>query len=501
MISPFRCVFERAPFAVVILQHNGLVAKMNSAAGQLFPVAEPIGRAVYELFLQEREGEEFFQSLVAAGRLVDYPAILKGEGSKGFTTLLHAERRDDGDGFVLFIRDEERKEERNEERKEERDEEGRRSREAELQQRIEQLEEDMRQESREMTALVEKLARRNRDFERLNDMSMALQLCRSREEIYGVIAKHAANFFPGMSGEMLLKSEDGGVLKPVLRFGALHFGLEDVAAELCPMAGDHREIYSADVQALFACKESACPHAEKGRCLPVSAFGERMGVFILHPHEEAGDMAEKLCTAAHTAAALVDHIALDLANFKLRETLLAKSTKDPLTGVFNRRSMAEALEVEARRCKRKQRRLGLIMFDIDHFKAFNDNFGHKAGDLVLSTIGEHLSSNFRPEDIPCRYGGEEFLVILPEIDRTALLNRAEELRQSIKDLEFQHNGKDLGTVTVSIGGAIFPDDADEVQDLICIADRRLYQVKHSGRDGVCIDEFIPADSDAHKLSL
>lgn len=474
MSRTFDFLFENAPLGIILLHPDGIIRDVNPAASRMFPHGGLVGGHLREMFMDAEEAKTLLGMISESDGAADVQAVLKRGDAKGFRAVLHAEKMDADEGVVLFVKDVDAE----------------RAAEDELQKAIAGLEEDMRQESREMSALVEKLARKNRDFERLKDMSMALQLCRSREELFGVIAKHAMKFFPGMCGELLLKEQGCELLTPVLRFGRAVQDSLEVPAKACPMAGAGSGCFLGEEPLLSACDNQECPHA-KGRCLPVTAFGERLGVLALQPRTEADDADENYRSIAQTAAALADHIALDLANFKLRETLLAQSTKDPLTGVFNRRSMMESLEVEAGRCRRRSRSLGLLMFDIDHFKAFNDTYGHKAGDLVLQSIGEHLQSNFRPEDIPCRYGGEEFLLILPEIDRDGLIARAEELRQGIKGLALLHDGRDLGTVTVSIGGAVYPEDTSNVQELISLADRRLYQVKHNGRDGVCIgDELI-----------
>lgn len=176
--------------------------------------------------------------------------------------------------------------------------------------------------------------------------------------------------------------------------------------------------------------------------------------------------------------------ALSLSNIKLRETLRSQSIRDPLTGVFNRRYMEETLDREIPRSRRKNSPLGLILMDIDHFKKFNDTFGHDAGDHVLRNLTSVFQSKVRGEDIVCRFGGEEFIIILPDANIIVTRERAEGIRQAISSLDLVYEGKPLGKVTISIGVAIFPDHGESGTDIILRADKALYQAKTEGRNRV-----------------
>jgi diguanylate cyclase (GGDEF)-like protein len=195
-------------------------------------------------------------------------------------------------------------------------------------------------------------------------------------------------------------------------------------------------------------------------------------------------------TKQRLAVTAAGHIALALANLRLRETLRMQSIRDPLTGLFNRRYMEESLARELRRAARNQRKLGAIMLDLDHFKRFNDTFGHEAGDALLRELGGFLRTRTRREDIACRYGGEEFVVILPEASIEATRQRAERLREEFKHLNVQHRGRSLGAVTLSLGVAVFPEHASTVEDIMRSADRALYRAKAEGRDRVVLGESI-----------
>jgi diguanylate cyclase (GGDEF)-like protein len=138
------------------------------------------------------------------------------------------------------------------------------------------------------------------------------------------------------------------------------------------------------------------------------------------------------------AVAVSGQVGLSLASLQLRETLREQSIRDPLTGSFNRRFMQESLDRELLRAARKQRPLAVVFVDLDHFKLFNDTFGHDAGDEVLRSISEVLRTHYRGDDVVCRYGGEEFAIILPESTAREAANRTEDLRDTVKNLKIVH---------------------------------------------------------------
>jgi diguanylate cyclase (GGDEF)-like protein len=169
-----------------------------------------------------------------------------------------------------------------------------------------------------------------------------------------------------------------------------------------------------------------------------------------------------------------------------REELRVLSVRDALTGLYNRRYLEASLERELHRAERSQVPLAVIMLDIDHFKRFNDTEGHAAGDALLKGLGDLLQASVRRDDIACRYGGEEFVMILPGMPVELAKGRAEELRQAMHQADFQHEGRNLGTVTVSLGVAVFPEHGIAIGPLLQAADKALYLAKSQGRDCVVV---------------
>jgi diguanylate cyclase (GGDEF)-like protein len=185
---------------------------------------------------------------------------------------------------------------------------------------------------------------------------------------------------------------------------------------------------------------------------------------------------------------LSENIASALVNHRLQRGLREQTIRDPLTGLFNRRYMEETLALEIARAMRSGNPLCLIMCDIDHFKRFNDEFGHDAGDAVLQTVAAELRSRFREGDVVCRFGGEEFTVIAPSTSTEAIASRAEFVRQTISEVAVQQGGRTLGSITMSFGIAAWESGMDrEGISLIKSADVALYDAKQQGRNRVVVD--------------
>jgi diguanylate cyclase (GGDEF)-like protein len=166
-----------------------------------------------------------------------------------------------------------------------------------------------------------------------------------------------------------------------------------------------------------------------------------------------------------------------------------QAIRDPLTGLYNRRYLDETLGRELARAKRDGFPVSLTMIDLDHFKMVNDNYGHAAGDAVLKELGAMLRANAREEDIPCRYGGEEFVLVLPHMPLDIAKQRAELWRKTFGSKKTCYGGFQIGS-TMSIGLATFPDHALTAESLIVNADKALYRAKTSGRNLLIVAENI-----------
>lgn len=229
-----------------------------------------------------------------------------------------------------------------------------------------------------------------------------------------------------------------------------------------------------------------CKHveAENGKsylCLPMVAHGEIMGLL----HVRYGDETEGARNIlAQSALAAAEQLSLILANLRLRDTLKNQSIRDPQTGLFNRRYMEDSLVRELSRAERMGKTVVVAMVDIDHFKLLNDTYGHTAADAVLREWSELLKVKFRGSDIVCRYGGEEFVIILPDISPDDARQRLEQLRSDLARMVVREEGHLIQSVTVSIGVAYFPVHGRNSQSLLQAADHAMYRAKEMGRNRI-----------------
>jgi diguanylate cyclase (GGDEF)-like protein len=222
-------------------------------------------------------------------------------------------------------------------------------------------------------------------------------------------------------------------------------------------------------------------------CMPVLGQGQVSG--LLYLALDLGSEAASLTNQIEQRLrALANRIGPALANLKLRDSLRVLALHDALTGLYNRRYLDDALLRELRRFERSGNPVSLIMIDIDHFKRFNDTFGHDAGDFVLSAVARIITNNIRPTDIACRYGGEELAVLLPEADLECAMGRAEILRIAIRELNLTHRGQTIPAPTASFGVAEFPMHGAILTDFLKATDLALYHAKEAGRDQVCAAE-------------
>jgi diguanylate cyclase (GGDEF)-like protein/PAS domain S-box-containing protein len=343
-------------------------------------------------------------------------------------------------------------------------------------------EEALQQANQKLEAWVQELEQRTREMALLSEMGDMLRACLTTDEAYTVIVRVAQQIFPVQVGALYVITSSRNLLEAVAIWGNSASVERVFAPEECwgLRRGRMHMVESTPVGLL--CKHLHQPAPDSYLCVPMMAQSEALGVLHL-----AQSGAERLTEAKQKlAATMAEHIAMALSNLKLHETLRSQSIRDPLTGLFNRRFMEESLELELRRATRNQRSLGVIMLDLDHFKHFNDTYGHEAGDTLLREVGTLLQTNIRGEDIACRYGGEEFTLLLPEGTAEVTRNRAEFLREAIKRLDVKHRNQPLGRITASIGVAVFPEHGRTGEALLNAADAALYRGKDEGRDRVIV---------------
>ncbi len=329
----------------------------------------------------------------------------------------------------------------------------------------------------------QKLRQINSEIMLIGKMSNQLQACFTPEEAYATIAKFMERLFPDQSGGIYRICDSKNLLESVVTWGVnppreMVFNYHDCWS----LRSGRSHLFDVEHSGL-PCKHYHHISTEQSLCIPLMAQGETNGVL----HISADNPENKLTEAKQKLAMTVaEHTGLALANLKLRETLRFQSIRDPLTGLYNRRYLEEYLEQEVHRSHRSGKPFAVVMIDVDHFKQFNDTFGHEAGDMVLQELGKFLRENVRGSDVACRYGGEELTLILPEACLEDSAKIAENIRQGVGQLYVQSRHQSLGAITISLGVAVFPQDGLTGDHLISSADRALYRAKKQGRDRVVL---------------
>lgn len=332
-------------------------------------------------------------------------------------------------------------------------------------------------------------ARESRELTRLADL---LQSCQTLEEACEISENILPAIFEAQPGALLLFNSSRNLLEA---------GAVWKRCSTTEQAFDPDDCWALRLGKLYGGSEAAsavrCSHLASGwtgnyLCVPLVAQGETLGVLYV---EENNDSASSLAPVAppvgherlqRRATAVAERLSLALSNLKLREVLRNQSIRDPLTGLFNRRYLEESLVREVNRATRKNRSMAVVMMDLDLYKHFNDTFGHQAGDLLLQEIAGVLKRRVRAGDLACRFGGEEFALIISEVDARGAGRCVDVIRQEIKHLPLQYRGQALRSVTISAGIAIFPDHGGSPEDLIRAADAALYQAKRTGRDRMVV---------------
>ena len=328
----------------------------------------------------------------------------------------------------------------------------------------------------------------NREMRLINKLNSYLQVCRTMDETYPLISLYLKEIFPECSGSLYLYKDSRVMVEAASSWGCDDPGSSPVITQDDCWALRQGKAHTAKPgEEMLLCKHLQKLPDYGYTCVPIIAQGEMLGMLHLKYNNFSPNDDEAQITRLHESRTRLvnitaDNLALSLVSLKLREALKSQSIRDSLTKLYNRRYMEESLEQAIARCKRSVTNLGIIMLDIDHFKKFNDTYGHDAGDLVLVETARILNENFRESDVICRYGGEEFIIILPDISMDMMIKRADEVRKNIKALKLHYTESLLPAISVSLGLSIMPEHGNNSQTLIKTADAALYKSKNNGRD-------------------
>jgi len=349
-----------------------------------------------------------------------------------------------------------------------------------------------RDHSESLNRLVNELQLRTTQMTLLNEMGDLLQCSSSSMEAHAIVAQTARKLLvASTAGALYVFKSSRNLLEVVAPWGECSISRQPFAPDSCWALRRGQPHWSEHPGGSAICPHLENPAPASYLCVPLVAQGDTLGVLhVQYNRIESNNRTEAFESLQESeqrlAVAVGGRVALSLAGLLLRETLRDQSIRDPLTGLFNRRFMEDTLGRELQRAKRRSQPLAVVFLDLDHFKRFNDIHGHDAGDAVLRSMAGLFQQHFRGEDVVCRFGGEEFAIILPEASAKNAAMRVEQLRQTAKKFKVSHKEQILDTVTFSIGIAAYPEDASSGEELLQIADACLYESKAKGRDCVTI---------------
>ena len=335
------------------------------------------------------------------------------------------------------------------------------------------------------------LESRHKQIALISNLSDSLHSSNSRDESYAVISAFARDILAGTSGCLYVYNNSRDQLYRAATWGldCINPGLlEYFTPDECWALRRGKVSIVSTVDGHVHCKHVTTDTPFSYMCIPITARGQTSGLLYLQSPDPRGEAA--FAGVMMLARNFVDQLSLALVNIELRERLQNMAIKDPLTELYNRRFLDEALSRELLIAERKRVKVCVAMIDIDHFKKVNDTYGHPTGDAILKQVARYLVGMMRRSDIVCRYGGEEMLVVMPDCDLAEGAKKANALREGIKALTLRSDGVEIPSVTASIGVALYPDHATDRVELVAAADQALYQAKRTGRDRVVLADQL-----------
>jgi diguanylate cyclase (GGDEF)-like protein len=351
-----------------------------------------------------------------------------------------------------------------------------------LAEELEASRDELERRVRERTAELESV---NADVLRLAELGNLLAACETADEAFAMTEHGLKAMFEHLSGAMYLYRASRNILELRTSWGEVNAPESLNPRDCWGLRRGHSHAVDFDSATL------SCAHVRERTgnsiCIPMSAQGETVGMLHVMGHRTSTTgMVALTPVKCQLAIPVAEQLSLALANIDLRERLLVQALRDPLTGLRNRRFADEWIHQEMARTDRNGRSLGVIMMDVDHFKQVNDTYGHDAGDAMLKAIADTFEHSLRPQDLPCRYGGEEFLVLMADIDVSILHDRAEALRRRVEVLSVEFRKTTLPPVTMSAGVAVYPEHGKTAAEIFEAADAALYAAKRAGRNKTCV---------------
>ncbi len=345
--------------------------------------------------------------------------------------------------------------------------------------------------------LLDEQMRLGREVRLLSELNEWLQSSRSLEELFDMVNAFMTRLLPNCAGSIYVYSNSRDVLDGACSWngGELH---DHIRPEACWGLRRGRTYAYGSSEIDFVCGHIKQDDGRPYICFPILAHGETVGLMSLMATENAE--CKKFQEIRKLAQMCAEQISLAIANVRLRDQLHHQSIRDPLTGLFNRRHFTETLRRHIEHAQRDNLPVTLVSVDVDHFKRFNDNHGHDAGDMVLRAVGAAMDRLCDGDELPCRIGGEEFMALLPNTTLADGVKKAEKLRKTVSEISVRYGDKTLPRISISLGVATFPNHGTIPQDLIKSADNALYAAKANGRDRTSVAGAGEADIPSAKLN-
>jgi|SRR5580658_9099808 diguanylate cyclase (GGDEF)-like protein len=348
------------------------------------------------------------------------------------------------------------------------------------------------QTDKQMSLAHERLAETVKELEdRANESALLrsardeLQLGVDLRQVYDAAASGFSRFLPGTSGCLCMINNSRQTVEVVSTWSVT--AMQDFTPpESCCGLRSGLPRWRQPGESEIHCAHFSGNPPERYMCRPIIALGNTLG--ILYVQCETDALVQSVQQRADGVRHLVQITGMAIATLNLRMKLEHQSIRDSLTGLFNRHFMQISLERELSRAARKKQTLAVLMLDVDHFKQFNDTCGHPAGDAVLREIAQLFQANTREEDVACRYGGEEFTILLPDVTVESARERAEQLLHAVANLRVMVEHRTYSDLTISIGIAFYPNDGDTAELLLRRADEALYRSKREGRNRLTVSQ-------------
>lgn len=341
-----------------------------------------------------------------------------------------------------------------------------------------------RDTANQLAAMLETSRAQSRAYGILQDLNDMLQTCPTPNEAARVAGEFATKLFHADSGSIYIAEPGQAKFRILGSWGLQNETSETLQLNDCWGLRQNQAYPHNENQIGIRCHHLSIGPNRHSCCMPMFANGQATGLICLRSDQPfVGSDAETTAANQKIRRLFASNVAQFLANLTLRQTLEQASLRDPLTNLFNRRYFNEQLAIEFERASRARSPLALQTVDIDHFKRLNDRYGHEAGDRVLVQVSEVLVQNARAGDIVCRWGGEEFLILMPGLNGTSAKRRADEIRRKVQEKVETVGG---APVSVSIGVAAYPEHASDPEGLVNVSDRALYASKGAGRNRVTV---------------